>query len=63
MPAFLTVKLLEFNQSGYHPWLTEQLADREVAIQQYQRDREQVFTDSLGSRNVNDPSFMNTEDR
>ena len=43
--------MLEGNPPMKHPWLTVQVAEVEFAIDEYQRDVEQVFMDSVEAAN------------
>lgn len=44
----ITVRLLEFDRPWRHPWLTVPVAEQEIAQQDYEGDREQVFMASIG---------------
>lgn len=46
-PLFYTQKLLQFDRPRYHPWLTVPLVEQEMARQDYQADKIQMFEDSL----------------
>ena len=43
----VAVKMLDGHPPIKHPWLTVELMQKEFAIDKYQRDRVQVFMDSL----------------
>lgn len=45
--AVTTRRLLEMEPPPKHPWLTVEVAEREFAIDEYQKDRERVFMDSI----------------
>jgi hypothetical protein len=41
------VRLLEFDRPWRLPWLSVELAEREMKIQEYEEDAVAIFTDSL----------------
>ena len=46
-PLFYMRKLLQFDRPRYHPWLSVELVEQEIARQNYEADKIQLAEDSL----------------
>lgn len=46
-PLFMTRKLLQFNRPRFHPWLSPDLVEQEMARQDWESDKITLFMESL----------------